>query len=909
MSGSQGSSTAACGCCDGISVVTPVEVVNAPALAAISYRIGTHSRFKQSMLARLSASGRTALAGLRKREDADFSIALLDAWAVVADVLTFYQERVANESYLRTATERRSLLELARLIGYELRPGVAASTYLAFTVEESRGVPALAPKRVPIDKGTRVQSIPAPDEKPQVYETVESIEARPEWNTMRPRLTRRHPVVGDTQDPLLFEGLATGLRPGDGLLLFPDAPPGGPTPDPVFRQVTRVVLKSTEQRTQVMLDPPPARLSALPTNVNVKALAATQFQAFGSKGISTASIKGPVTSASMHAASIIYDFHSSDVFSHLLAMRTAPPGVFAFRLRASVFGHNAPKWGTLPVSQRVGENGPKPGETPSWGFIPGPYAPRESTWAEVALSSYPISPAEKKIYLDNVYPTVVAGSWVALKSGTASHAYKVNDTAEVSVSDFTLSAKVTRLETLGDTGFSSHTIRNTTVFAQSEELKLARLPVTEPVAGEVIELEGWIDGLRVGQSVIICGELDAMRGVRACERAALTRIEHVMETEGATKITVAALANAYVRETVAIYGNVARATHGEAVQEVLGSGDASQNFQTLTLKQPPLTYVKAPVPSGAASTLEVRVNDLLWHEVPSLYGHAPDDHVYVTRIEDDGTTRVKFGDGKSGARLPTGRQNVRARYRRGIGLEGLVDAGQLSMLLTRPLGVSGVTNPLDAEGAADRESLRDVRTNAPLTMLTLDRAVSLRDYEDFARAFSGIAKAMATWASDGASRNVFITVAGPGGALVPESGDTCANLVAALAAAGDPFASPRVRSYRPALFRVHGRVKLHPDYLADQVLSAIDEALHSRFSFDARAFGQPVMLSEVIARIQAVPGVIAVDVDRFVRTDDPERALGPRLDAAAPLPGAANGMQPAELLTLDPAPVELGVMA
>ena len=48
------------------------------------------------------------------------------ACACVADVLGFYQERIANEGYLRTATERRSVLELARTIGYELKPGVAA---------------------------------------------------------------------------------------------------------------------------------------------------------------------------------------------------------------------------------------------------------------------------------------------------------------------------------------------------------------------------------------------------------------------------------------------------------------------------------------------------------------------------------------------------------------------------------------------------------------------------------------------------------------------------------------------------------------------------------------------------------------------------------------------------------------
>src|SRR2546426_6379432 len=128
-----------CGCCEGVSGETPAEVVNRPGLSAIAYRVGTHSQFKETMLARLSGSGDRALAGLTTRDDDDFSIALLDAWATIDDVLTFYQERIANEAYLRTATERLSVLELARLIDYQLRPGVAASTYLAFALEEAPG--------------------------------------------------------------------------------------------------------------------------------------------------------------------------------------------------------------------------------------------------------------------------------------------------------------------------------------------------------------------------------------------------------------------------------------------------------------------------------------------------------------------------------------------------------------------------------------------------------------------------------------------------------------------------------------------------------------------------------------------------------------------------------------------------
>jgi hypothetical protein len=116
-----------CHCCDGLSVQVPVRIDNRPGLDVIAYRVGTHPQFNQSLLARLSLSGQKSLAALTTRDKNDFSIGLLDAWSVVADVLTFYQERIANESYLGTATERFSILEMARMIGYELNPGVAAT--------------------------------------------------------------------------------------------------------------------------------------------------------------------------------------------------------------------------------------------------------------------------------------------------------------------------------------------------------------------------------------------------------------------------------------------------------------------------------------------------------------------------------------------------------------------------------------------------------------------------------------------------------------------------------------------------------------------------------------------------------------------------------------------------------------
>jgi predicted phage baseplate assembly protein len=270
---------------------------------------------------------------------------------------------------------------------------------------------------------------------------------------------------------------------------------------------------------------------------------------------------------------------------------------------------------------------------------------------------------------------------------------------------------------------------------------------------------------------------------------------------------------------------------------------------------------------------------------------------------------VQFGDGVTGARLPSGQNNVRVKYRKGIGLDGLVRAGQLSMLLTRPLGVKGVINPLDASGAQDPEQLDDARANAPLKVLTLERVVSLSDYENFARAFGGIAKALASWTWDGRSRGVLVTVAGPNGAAVIPGSATYENLLAAMRAAGDPFVELRVKTFRPAYFRFAGNVKINPDFESEKVLAAVEQALRESFSFIARGFGQPVMLSEVIAVIQAVPGVLAVDVDKLYRSGNMP-GLQQRLLAELPVLSANGQLSAAELLTLDAAPLDqLGVMA
>ena len=71
---------------------------------------------------------------------------------------------------------------LARAIGYELRPGVAAEAELAFEVEDAPGAPGIAL----VPAGTPVQSVPGQDELPQTFETSAELEASAAWNALRP---------------------------------------------------------------------------------------------------------------------------------------------------------------------------------------------------------------------------------------------------------------------------------------------------------------------------------------------------------------------------------------------------------------------------------------------------------------------------------------------------------------------------------------------------------------------------------------------------------------------------------------------------------------------------------------------------------------------------------------------------
>jgi len=830
----------------------------------------------------------------------------------VADVLIFYQERIANEAFLRTALERRSLVELGRLIDYELRPGVAAEAYLAFSLEETPG----APPRLELNPGIKVQSVPGPGEQPQTFETVQSVEARVEWNALKPQTFLPHlPFFVDCY----LEGVDLNLRPGDALLFVGEEAERDLARDNWDIRVIETVERDVERNlTRVTWDEP----------------------------------LGSVVPRVLPAAN---------------------PEVHVFRRRVAVFGHNAPLWRSMSrefkdAYEPLPRGGSHSADWPNYVISPGTASVDLDTvvqqlmpgsWLALSKPSYvelyrvtdvsEVSRAEFGISA-KVTRAALSGENYELFDNEvrATTVFAVNEQlrfsgrpvrAPVFGSTVTLAGDARELQPgqpLAFAGKRAHlqvTRRGEALDfvtgAQSRRLRLGDVlevmaPPRRLTGGQLVpvtpeQLATVTARWEVRDQDGVLGHVDAGPNAFDLTAAPLTAeavselgfidgaAEAVTVTPGRTRLLLASpLQHCYDLASLGINANVARATHGESVLQMLGSGDASKPHQRFELKSLPLTFVSAENETGAASTLTVRVNDIAWSEQPSLIDAGPRDRAYTLRVQDDGTAVVQFGDGQRGARLPS-QGSVLASYRRGIGRAGNVGQGQLSQLLTRPLGLKAVTNPAPAEGGTDPDDAASARQTMPLGVRTLGRAVSLRDYEDFARAFTGIGKAHAAVLNLKAGRTVFITVAGEEGAALSPTNPVLTRLVGALRSSGDPLVRFEVQPYRAAHFNARLRVKRDPAHAPEAVFAAIEDALHAAFSFEAREFGQSVALSEVVAVADGVPGVVAVDVEHCYRGT--ARRLQRRIAAEQPHADAAGKGVPAELLTLAPGPLEwLGEM-
>jgi predicted phage baseplate assembly protein len=81
---------------------------------ATNYSNRDYSTIKQDLLLRASQ----IVPDWTSRETSDFGMVMVDLWAYFADILHYYIDRAADESFIDTATQRESLLALANLYDY-----------------------------------------------------------------------------------------------------------------------------------------------------------------------------------------------------------------------------------------------------------------------------------------------------------------------------------------------------------------------------------------------------------------------------------------------------------------------------------------------------------------------------------------------------------------------------------------------------------------------------------------------------------------------------------------------------------------------------------------------------------------------------------------------------------------------
>lgn len=876
------------GCCDSAptSALAPVRPSNPPGLTRIRYRIGTFRSFKSAMLADLAGW----MPALRSDgANGGYASVLIELWAYIADVLTLYQEQIANEAFLPTAVQRSSLFRLAELIGYRPQPGAAATGLLAFS---------LGPGKVlAIPDGFRAANKPAGGQPAVTFETDAPITARAEHNRMP--LATTAPANQFAPLSAIDNALASPLPQ---FTTRADLDQFRKDLDTVFAGLGDDIFQSTGLQSQDAI--PAAGTSASPSaattgsrtirivGINRK-IRQGDYLLILDRFDATGAARGP--GALREISRVVEDrvggttsvtFVERSAYAYALA----DPQVFIFRVKGAPFGADAPEFKL--ISPYLSQTSVTPFGTNN------PIFSRD--WGRSI--TLPDTTDTRVLDLDRVYDTVVPttaemDSWVALLDTRTNehHARRIVAVNQKTRSDYMLTGRVTELTLDGAINAGAPPpptfyLRTTLVLLQSERLPLADdRPLPEPVGGSTVILAGAYPNLRPGQAIIISGAAyDPTAGAASGPPIAQDAIIDTVRTDTRSVITLRRPLNtALARSTATVSGNVAPASQGETVRdEVLGSGN-STSWQRYGLRKQPLTYV--PATSGdspVASTIHVTVNGVRWEERSDLSEAAPQDRVFAVAHDAANASSVFFGDGVNGARPPTGRDNIHARYRFGIGAAGDLAAGAISRLVDSRPGLLAVTNPEPTLGGADPERDDAVRRNAPGSLRTFGRAVAVDDYSAIALTFPGIARARAAWIyrdDSGmllAHPAIYVAVATENRVPLAQQGDYAARLRAFLDNHRDPNVPMRLVDAGRVYVDVAAVVDVDASYPRHATLRAAQAALNPATNPDGSTgffgrldFGEAVHLSSIYAALQEVPGVSAANVTtlRLPQPDPPGR--------------------------------------
>ncbi|MCJ1960493.1 baseplate J/gp47 family protein [Novosphingobium mangrovi (ex Hu et al. 2023)] len=815
-----------------------------------------HGAIRARLLARIASTelaGTRPLAGLTTRDPADPTIALIDSWAGALHILAWNTRRLHEDGNFHQSRDPEAMAAHAAMLGYELRPILAAQTVQTFTVDEFSGLEG--PFQVPA--GTSIASVPEGEEAPQIFTTDEALEARRAWNSIPPVRHPQPPRFDLSSREALVEGNATGVQVGDSVLL---ADGGGSRSSVLLARVTQIEPaaggEAPSLRTRLALTPP-RRLHSVPP-----------------------------------------------------AARPGEAQIIVLGRRAGIFGAAAPDYALLHPQDEPTMKALRMElkDAPSGDRIPRTLtASARQEWPNFVIAAPPErDPEAGRLDLDAAYPEALPGRVVLFDAGSTRAGDSRKGTApqiqlgaitaseELARSDYALAQRVTRV-TVGGLDLSGvlpgGASLNGRVRESSVRIETQRLPLVVPWREEPLPRPGEDDRLLLqgehplppGRLVIVTGD-DTQTGESHAQVARVKSAEII--APGQTRVIFEAPLGGRVQaSSLGLHANCVTASNAQLAAggqwEVLGSGVRGIARPAFPLAQAPLAYLSAANARGYAPAIEVRVDGRRYTWTESLYEVDPAETVYTLEALPGGGTQVRFA-----GPLPSGLNNVLAFYRHGGGARGNLAAGRITTILSPVVGIAASSNPVPAEGGMDAETLEDIRRAAPRSTAALGRVVSRHDYEAFARGFRGVGKALATQLSDGITPFIWLTLATTEMQPPTPGGDLETDLARALAEAAPPGQMLRIAGFAPepvtlvAALRIDTRTWRRSD-----IEQALRAHLANRFGPAAMDFGQPLRASAILAAIHEVTGITAARIET--------------LDSPSAVPGLAD--IPARLPHRDPA--------
>jgi hypothetical protein len=290
----------------------------------------------------------------------------------------------------------------------------------------------------------------------------------------------------------------------------------------------------------------------------------------------------------------------------------------------------------------------------------------------------------------------------------------------------------------------------------------------------------------------------------------------------------------------------------------------------------PLLYRDTPprsdVPPG--STLQVTVDGDSWREVISLVASDGTDRDFAVEADEGGAATVRFGNGVHGENLPPDAV-VRCVYQTGLGPDGNVGRDRVARFDPAALRkIARVWNPFDVTNGRAPEPRAQILRNVPEAYRSRQlRAITLADYRRRAEEVPGVARASARYAWTGSWRAVRLTL-DPAGTdrLEPALRGAVARHLEPLRLIGEDL---EIRAPRFVPPRIVVSLCVAPDVWPEDVRAVLEQELSDGYTPDGRlgffhpdrwTFGQALHASQLLGRLQAVPGVdhvVSVSLSRF----------------------------------------------